>query len=82
MIGVRKLATEAAIQKLLNRIATDSVKAEEMAKTLYGPEGFIFAEAEGTLSAMAGDCYGTAQARQKFVRLSAKSYHRLGVGAW
>lgn len=82
MIGVRTLATEAALQKLLDRIATDSVKAEQMAKTLYGSEGFIFAEAEGTLSAMAGDCYGTAQARQKFVRLSAKSYHRLGVGAW
>lgn len=30
------MATEAALQKLLNRIATDSVKAEEMAKSFTG----------------------------------------------
>lgn len=76
------MATEASLQKLLDRIASDSVKAEKLAKELYGPKAFIFAEAEGTLQAMAGDSDNGTRARQKFIRLSATPYHRLGVGAW
>ena len=75
-------ATEAELQKLLNRIVADSRKAEQLAVQLYGPRGNIFAEAEGGLFAMSGDADEGIAARQAFIKLTGKGFHRLGVGAW
>ncbi len=52
------------------------------AKLRYGPEGFLFHEAEGGVFLMSGDDNGTAGSRQEFIRESAKGIAHWGAGAW
>lgn len=69
------------LQKLLNRMCKDSQKASEIAKELFGGEAHLFAEDIG-LYVMAGDCDGSAMARQKFIRMEANTHWVCGGGAW
>ncbi|HEL5572178.1 TPA: hypothetical protein UOK25_000915 [Stenotrophomonas maltophilia] len=76
------MATEAQLQRLLDRIAKDSRDASKIARQLYGPNAQIFAESAGGLHAMSDDSDGTARERQSYIKLEAKGIHMLGVGAW
>ncbi|MEN5285565.1 hypothetical protein ABE494_06400 [Stenotrophomonas lactitubi] len=76
------MATEAQLQRLLDRIAKDSCDARRIACELYGPNAQIYAEGEGSLVAMSDDCDGGAADRQSFIKLEAKGIHQLAVGAW
>jgi hypothetical protein len=80
---------KAKLQRMLNKLAKDSVALEAAAREVFGPEAHVFAEAEGGLSIMVGDDTAetdnhrvTLTSRQKHIVMSAKTYHRLGVGAW
>lgn len=73
------MATEEQLQKLLNKISADSRRAQKMARELYGPEAWIYAESEGGIYAMDGD---DLSRRQRFVKLQSTGSHGLGVGAW
>jgi hypothetical protein len=75
------MSKEIALQKLLNRISSDSRKAHELAQELYGPDAFIFLESDN-LFAMDGDEDGGATARQSHIRLSGKGLCKIGGGAW
>lgn len=76
------MAQEKDLQRLLNKIAKDSLRAQAMARELYGSQAQIFAQADGDLHAMSDDCDGPGRARQSFIRLSSKSHHAFGVGSW
>ncbi len=76
------MASEAQLQRLLNRMAKDSREAAKIARDLYGPNAQIYAEGEGSLVAMSDDCCGCASERQSFIKLEANGIHKLAVGAW
>jgi hypothetical protein len=70
------------IQKKLDQIVKLSNELHNEAVKRYGPEGNIFAEAEGKIFIMSGDVDGTASERQEFVKFVSNGYCLLGVGAW
>lgn len=73
------MATEAQLQKLIDKISADSRRAYQMAVEIYGPEAQVFAESEGSIYVMDGD---DLHDRQRFVKLYSNGIHKLGVGAW
>ncbi len=70
------------IQWLIDRIARDSQEAHSLAVEVFGQEAMVFAEGDGSLQVMSGDCDGSAIKRQQFVKLTAEQNHGLAVGAW
>jgi hypothetical protein len=73
------MATEAQLQKLIDKISADSKRAYQMAAELYGPDAQVFVESEGGIHVMDGD---DLYDRQRFVRLTSKGIHKFGMGAW
>lgn len=73
---------DATLQRKLNKLCSLANELAEEAKRRYGPEGFLFYEAEGTFHIMAGDVDGSSAERQKFVRMSSDKYCRMDCGAW
>jgi len=83
------MTDKAKLQRMLNKLATDSVALDKAAKEVFGAEAHVFAEAEGSLCIMVGDDtahsdnrMNTLDSRQKHIRMDAVSSHKLGVGAW
>jgi hypothetical protein len=74
-------AKENKLQQLIDRMVADSTKAHALAVELYGETAFLFEESSD-LHVMSGDCDGPARERQKYIKLTAKGYYRVGGGAW
>jgi len=75
------MSTEKDLQKLIDRIAADSRKAESMAKALYGSRAQLFCESD-ELFAMDGDEDEGMSARMAHIRLHAKGSCPIGGGGW
>ncbi|HVQ44535.1 MAG TPA: hypothetical protein VMT30_06220 [Candidatus Saccharimonadia bacterium] len=72
------------LQRKLNQLAKLANKIEDEAKRRYGPDGFLFFEAEGTFYVMDGDARDDESIieRQKHIRMHSAKYCRMGAGAW
>lgn len=77
---------QAKLQRMLDRLARDTVRLHDAAVEVYGEQAHIFAESDGGLSIMVGDDTDasrvTSTKRQEHIKMTANWRHRLGVGAW
>jgi len=75
---------DSTLMRKLNQIVKLSQELDDEAKRRFS-EGWIFAEADGGLHFMSGDADVDREgmsARHRFIQMSAKGIHRIGVGAW
>lgn len=76
---------DATLQRKLNQFVKLGNELDAEAKRRFGPDGWLFAEADGTTFIMSGDANPdreTSADRQAFIEFSATIGHRIGTGAW
>lgn len=66
----------------LDKLAKLANELNAEAKALYGPEGNLFFEADGTFYLMDGDANGSSSERQEHVKAQSTVYCNMGCGAW
>ena len=71
------------VRERLDTIARKVRELDEILRAEFGPEAFVFFEADGTICAMSGDdTNGSSTERQRYVVAQADHYARYGAGAW
>lgn len=76
--------TKQQIQAKLDQLTEIANELNDEAKRRYGPDGFLFFEADGAFHIMDGDepVRDSVNDRQRHIKFSSRKYCAMGAGAW